>query len=115
MLQLNLNKLHKAHLDLINGPLGNNWDLILIQEPYITPLGHIRTPNGYTTISPQDRFLDNSDQPRSVTWVNSKLSTNNWKALNILGNNDITALQIKTQEGKLASSTYTMTACTQGH
>jgi len=102
ILQLNLNKSQKAHLNLINGPLGNNWDLILIQELYITPLSHIRTPNGFTIISLQDRFLDNTDQPRSVTWVNSKLSTNTWKTLNIPRNNNIMVLQIKTPAGRLS-------------
>lgn len=81
ILQLNLNKSQKAHLNLINGPLGNNWDLILTRELYITPLGHIRTPNGFKIISPQGCFLDNSDQTRLVIWVNSKLSSNNWKKI----------------------------------
>ncbi|KAF8805473.1 hypothetical protein BYT27DRAFT_7104439, partial [Phlegmacium glaucopus] len=94
LLQLNINKSQKAHLDLINGPLGKNWDLILIQEPYITTLGHIRTPNGFTLIAPQDCLLDGAEPTRSVIWVNSKLSSNSWKAVNISGNNDITAMQI---------------------
>jgi len=86
---------------LINKPLGTNWDLLLIQEPYITPLGHIRTPNGFTIIAPQDRFLDNSDQPRLVIWVNSKLSSNTWKAINIPVNNDLTVIQIMTSDSRL--------------
>ncbi|KAF8810008.1 hypothetical protein BYT27DRAFT_7281835, partial [Phlegmacium glaucopus] len=43
--QLNLNKSQKAHLDLINGAIANgklifqhHWDILLIQEPYITAL-----------------------------------------------------------------------------
>ena len=102
ILQLTLNKSQKAHLNSINRPLGNNWDLMLIQEPYITPLGHIRTPNGFKLISPQDHFLNNSDQTRSVIWVNSKLSLNSWKVMNIAGTNDITVLQIKMPDGQLS-------------
>ena len=101
ILQLNLNKSQKAHLDLINGPLGKDWDVILIQEPYITPLGHIRTPNGFTSISPQDRLLDGSDQTQSIIWVNCKLSSNTWKTMNIPGNNNITAMQISTTDGRI--------------
>ena len=41
ILQININKLSKACLDLIKGALAKKWDLILIQEPHITFLGHV--------------------------------------------------------------------------
>ena len=94
LLQLNLNKSEKAHLDLINGSLGKNWDIILIQEPYLTHLGHIRTPNGFTSIFPHDRLINQESTVRSVIWVNSSLSTNSWKGISIPGNNDLTAIQV---------------------
>jgi len=98
ILQLNLNKSQKAHLDLINGALqvGKWWDIILIQEPYITYLGHIQTPNCFVSISPQARLTKPEDTVRLVIWVNSGLSSNSWKVLNISGNNDLTVVQIKT-------------------
>jgi hypothetical protein len=92
--QINLNKLEKTHLNLINGSLGNNWDIILIQEPYLTHLGHIRTPNGFTSIFLPDRLANQEATVRSVIWVSSSLSTNSWKVISIPGNNDLTALQI---------------------
>jgi len=101
ILQINLNKSHKAHLDLINGPLSKGWDIILIQEPYITPFSHIRTPNGFKQISPQDRLLDNSDPTCSVIWAHRKISSNTWKVMNIPGNNNISAIQIHTWDGQL--------------
>src|SRR5271156_3998260 len=94
LLQINLNKLEKAHLELINGTLGRDWDIILLQEPYLTQLGHIRTPNGFTCISPHDRLLNQEALIRSAIWVNGSLSSNSWKAINIPGNNDLTALQL---------------------
>ena len=36
ILQINLNKSEKAHLDLLNRPLGMWWDVVLLQEPYVT-------------------------------------------------------------------------------
>ena len=99
--QLNLNKSEKAHLDLINGALGNNWDILLIQEPYLTHLGHIRTPNGFTSIFPHDRLINQESTVRSVIWVNSKISTNSWKEISIKGNNDLTAVQIDSGNCKL--------------
>jgi len=109
ILQININKSQKAHLDLINRALGRNWDLILIQEPHIliqephiTHLGHIRTPNGFTSIFLQDQLARLENTVRSVIWVNSELSSNSWKALNIPGNNDLTAIQLYRHNTKLS-------------
>src|ERR1700735_4842488 len=93
ILQLNLNKSEKAHLDLINSALGKQWDIILIQEPYLTFLGHIRTPNGFTSIFPTDRLTNQESTVRSVIWINCSLPTNTWKIINIPGNNNLTAIQ----------------------
>src|SRR5277367_625634 len=94
MIQINLNKSEKAHLDFINGALGKTWDIILIQEPYLTHLGHIRAPNGFTSVFPPDRLTNQEATVRSVIWVSSGLSSNSWKAVNIPRNNDMTAIQI---------------------
>jgi hypothetical protein len=101
IIQLNLSKSEKAYLDFINGALGNKWDVILIQEPYFTHLGHIRAPNGFISIFSPDRLSNQEAITRSVIWVNSKLSTNSWKEVSISGNNDLTAIQIATGPGKL--------------
>jgi hypothetical protein len=101
IIQLNLNKSEKAHLDFINGALGNKWDVILIQEPYLTHLGHIRAPNGFISIFPLDRLSNQEAIVRSVIWVNSKLSTNSWKEVSISRNNNLTVIQIATGPGKL--------------
>lgn len=95
ILQINLNKSEKAHLDLINSALGKYWDVILIQEPYLTFLGHIQTPNGFVGIYPTDRLRNQENIVRSVIWINSSLSTNSWKAISIPGNNDLTAVQFR--------------------
>ena len=41
ILQINLNKSEKAHLDLLNGPLGTRWDIVLLQEPHTTKFNTI--------------------------------------------------------------------------
>src|SRR5882757_5025413 len=101
ILQINLNKSEKAHLDLINGALGKHWDIILIQEPHLTYLGNIRTPNDFVNISPQDRLITPGAIVRSVIWVSRGLSTNSWEDIKIPGSNDLTAIQIKTGLGKV--------------
>ncbi|KAF9480704.1 hypothetical protein BDN70DRAFT_804789, partial [Pholiota conissans] len=101
ILQINLNKSNKGHLDLINKPLSKDWDIILIQEPHITKMGLIRTPKKYTIVYPPDRYKDGADPVRSVIMVNTQLTSSSWRAINIRGNNDITAIQISNGQKQL--------------
>ena len=101
ILQLNLNKSEVAHLDLINSAPGRNWDIILIQEPYLTFLGHVRAPNGFNSVFPVDRLVNQEAPVRSVIWVNGSLSSNSWKAISIPGSNDLTAIQVESGRSKV--------------
>ena len=80
ILQINLNKSEKAHLDIINDKVSSKYDLMLIQEPYTTQFNAIRTPANFRPIFPSNRFQDEATT-RSVIWVNKKLETKNWKIL----------------------------------
>jgi ribonuclease HI/endonuclease/exonuclease/phosphatase family metal-dependent hydrolase len=100
ILQINLNKSEKAHLDIINEEVSQKYDVMLIQEPYTTKFNAIRTPTNFRAVYPIDRF-QNEDQIRSVIWVNKRLDTNDWIILDIPGTNDITAIQLKGPYGKL--------------
>ncbi|KXN81037.1 hypothetical protein AN958_06283 [Leucoagaricus sp. SymC.cos] len=93
--QLNMNKSETAHLDLINRKLGEYWDIVCIQEPHITKLGHIRTPNRYRQVFSSARNDPTAGKVRSVIWVNERLDTNNWEVVNIPDTNDITAIRIR--------------------
>ena len=101
LLQINLNKSEKAHLDIINENLSRDYDLILIQEPYTTTFNAIRTPTNFRPVFPAHRF-ESQDQIRSVIWVNRKMDTNSWAALDITGTNDITGVQLKGPYGLLS-------------
>ena len=100
MLQINLNKSEKAHLDIINERLSEKYDVILIQEPYTTKFNAIRTPANFRPVYPTNRFQDDA-QIRSVLWVNKRLDTKSWIILDIPDTNDITAIQLKGPYGKL--------------
>ncbi|KAF8148183.1 hypothetical protein B0H34DRAFT_641384, partial [Crassisporium funariophilum] len=54
ILQINLNKLGKAHLDLLNRPLVTKWDVVLIQEPHVTMFLTIRTPMKFQQVYPAE-------------------------------------------------------------
>jgi hypothetical protein len=55
ILQINLNKSRKAHLDLVNEDLSKDYDIILIQEPHITQFNAIWTPTNFRKVIPPKR------------------------------------------------------------
>ena len=77
------------------------WDIVLVQEPHVTAMGNIRTPNGYVTVTPVDRYKDGAPATRAVTWVSSDLATSSWKILNIPGTNDVATIQMAGKYGRL--------------
>ena len=87
ILQINLNKSEKAHLDIINEKLSGEYDVILIQEPYTTIFNAVRTPANFRPVFPLHRF-QSEEQIRSVIWVNKKIDTKSWVILDIPGSND---------------------------
>jgi hypothetical protein len=100
ILQLNLNKSEKAHLELSNN-VGKDWDIVLLQEPHIiNHFNAIRTPANFRPVFPEDRGR-NGTTVRSVIWVSSEIDTANWEIINIPNTNDITAIQLKGAYGKL--------------
>jgi Endonuclease-reverse transcriptase len=101
MLQINLNKSEKAHLDLLNNVSTTDWDVILIQEPHIvTPFNHIRTPRNFRQVFPENRAR-NGGTVRSIIWVSKQLETTRWEIVDIPDTNDITAIQLTGGYGKL--------------
>jgi hypothetical protein len=74
ILQINLNKSEKAHLDILNEKVSQNYDVILIQEPHTTAFKGIRTPSNFRPVFPTNRF-QSEDSIRLVIWVNVKDET----------------------------------------
>lgn len=76
ILQCNLNKSEKAHLDIINEKVSRKYDIMLIQEPYTTKFNAIRTPANFRPITPRNRNQADA-QVRSVIWVSKHLEIKN--------------------------------------
>jgi len=98
--QQNLNKSDKAQYDLINSPIHEEWDLLLLQEPYIDARGNTKANPNWRVLYPSSHLTDNTTK-RSLILVNSKLDTNTWSQITVEGSNDITAVQFKHPQGKL--------------
>jgi len=101
ILQINLNKSSKAHLELYNKVSQKKWDIVLVQEPHVMAMGNIRIPNRYVMVTPVDQFKDSAPVTRAVTWVSLDLATSSWKILNMPGTNDVTAIQMASKYGRL--------------
>src|SRR5882757_8758513 len=101
ILQLNLNKSEKAHIEFINNIKKENWDVVLVQEPHmISRFNVLRTPTNFRPVFPENR--GRSDAPiRSLIWVSTALDTRSWKIVNIPDTNDLTAIQLKGDYGTL--------------
>ena len=100
ILQINLNKSEKAHLDLLNGLLGARWDIILLQELHITKFNMIRMPMRFHQVYPADRWKEGA-MVWSTIWINAEIDTKSWKIIKVPGTNDITAIQMEGPFGKL--------------
>ena len=68
------------------------WDIVLVQEPHVTAMGNIRTPNGYIAVTPADRYKDEAP-------MSSDLATNSWKIMNMPGTNDAVTIQMAGEYG----------------
>lgn len=101
ILQINLGKSKVAQFELLNRNLAKCYDLILIQEPYINPHGFSPTPFSFRPVFPASRNDKAKGLMRSVTWVNTELDTALWKEIRIPSNNDITAVQVSNEFGKI--------------
>ena len=98
--QQNLNKSDKAHFDLINSPLHQDWDLLLLQEPYIDTFGNTKVNSKWHTLYLSSRLTDEATD-RSVILVNMALDTNIWVQVPFAGSNDVTAIQIQLPQGQI--------------
>ena len=100
IIQINLYKSEKAHLEIIDNNVSQKCDIMLIQEPHSTTFNTIRIPANFRPIFPSNRLQDDA-QIRSVIWVNRRLDTKDWTRVDILDTNDLTAIQLKGPYGKL--------------
>ena len=98
--QQNLNKSDKAQFYLINMPLHKEWDILLLQEPYIDSFGNTKATSRWHVLYPSSHLSDSSTC-RSVILVNSVLDMNAWAQVPLEGTNDLTVIQFRLPWGRL--------------
>src|SRR6266481_3466748 len=92
--QQNLNKSDKAHFDLINTPVHKDWDLLLLQEPYIDAFGNTKATSKWHVIYPLSHLTDSSTC-RAVILVNTALDTNSWSQVPFKDSNNVIIIQLR--------------------
>jgi ribonuclease HI len=99
--QQNLNKSRAAQEDLINSNIHSDYDIILLQEPYIDSLGNTKATRNWRVIYPTSHLTDTSP-PRAVILINKAIDTNQWEQLAIPNTRDIAAIQIRGDFGRIS-------------
>ena len=97
--QQNLNKSLIAQLHLLNTAHPNDWDIILIQEPWMAFNGTRATPH-WRVLYPKIYFEDNSKPLRSLILINTKIPTNLYEQIQFK-TADVTGIMIRIGEREL--------------
>ncbi|KDQ50023.1 hypothetical protein JAAARDRAFT_88523, partial [Jaapia argillacea MUCL 33604] len=85
--------------NLINSSIHEDWDIILIQEPYLDTFGKMRANSKWRVQYPSSHLTNNS-KIRSVILVNANIDTNQYSEITVEGTNDVTALQLHGDFGR---------------
>ena len=97
--QQNLNKSLIAQLHLLNTAKPTEWDILLIQEPWIAFNGTRATPH-WRVLYPKIYFEDNTKLLRSLILVNSNIPTNSYQQIQF-NTADVTGITLKIGDRKI--------------
>ena len=79
---------------IINSANPANWNILVIQEPWLDPHGNTRASGFWCMLYPSSHFHDNTPCTCSILLINTNISTEAYSQLSI-PSNDITAVQLK--------------------
>jgi exonuclease III len=92
--QVNHNSSSTAHDSFINSKAHENYDIVLIQEPYINTLKKFSASPKWRVVYPSSH-LSLMEKIRAITLVNVNMSTNSWHQVDVNDSNDMVAIQIE--------------------
>ena len=95
--QQNLNKSLTAQLHLLNTASPQDWDILLIQEPWFGNLT-TRATWSWTVLYSDIYYEDNTANPRAIILVNTNLSTDSYEQIQFRST-DVMGIRIKTSAG----------------
>ena len=86
--------------DLINSNVHKDYDLLVLQEPFIDTYGNAKAMRNWRVVYPSSRQAD-AALPRAVILVNHALDTNCWSQVCIADTRDLVAIQVKGDFGRI--------------
>src|SRR6266481_4048202 len=99
--QQNLNKSRIAQEDLINSDVYKNYDLLILQEPFIDSYGKMKATSDWRVVYPTS-LLSHTHPTHSVMLVRVSLDMNRWAQLSIPDSGDLVAIQISSRQGRVS-------------
>ncbi|KAJ8468306.1 hypothetical protein ONZ45_g17291 [Pleurotus djamor] len=97
--QMNIDKSRDAALTLINSNLHEDFDIILIQEPYLDFQGLSRANRRWKLVYPSK--LSQDQVCRSLIMVNNRINTDDYEQIAIPDTGDVTAIKVSCNAGPL--------------
>ena len=97
--QQNLNRSLTSQLHLINSARPDDWDILIIQEPWMGWLGTCSSPH-WRVLYPDTYFVDNTKKPCSLIMVNTNVPTNSYEQVHF-NSPDVTGLIIMQANSKV--------------
>ena len=97
--QQNLNKTLTAQLHMLNSTKLDEWDILLLQEPWMTFNGTRATPH-WRVLYPETFFADKTKPLRSIILVSTRIPTNSYEQIQF-GTADVTGIMLKTDGGTI--------------
>ena len=97
--QQNLNRSLTSQLHLLNLAHPNNWDILILQEPWMGQLGTRSSPH-WRALYPNTFFIDNSNKPHSLILINTNIPTNAYEQIHFNSPN-VTGLHITQGTSKI--------------
>jgi endonuclease/exonuclease/phosphatase family metal-dependent hydrolase len=97
--QQNVNCSHSAQDEILRIANPEHWDIIMIQEPYLTHLDLAPISSCWHAVYPT-KHLDSDFRSRSLTLISTKISTNEWSKIPFLSR-DVTCIELTTSLGQI--------------
>lgn len=89
--------------DMEYGALEAQWDIVMLQEPYLDSLGNPKATSNWQVVKPFQASYDNAPPIRSIIMVNTRLKSDSWEIIDMPNtNNDLTGIQLRTEKGNFS-------------
>ena len=96
--QQNLNTSNIAQLSLLNNTDRGNWDILMLQEPYINSIGNTASFHHYHVVYPTLHHASKK-RCRAVSLISTAISPNSWTQIDF-PSCDVVIIQISTLNSK---------------